>query len=64
MPFRGDGIMCEVNCDRAVLPDLCGRLFLEWGFSFAGLMVEEGANEWDLRYCFFGDARSRWFMCS
>jgi len=49
------GSACELACARAVLPELCGRLFLEWNFSFAGLIVEEGANEWQLRYVFYGN---------
>ena len=51
---------CEVTCDRTALPELSGRLFLEWDFSFAGLMVEEGACEWQLRYCFYGDREAGW----
>jgi formate hydrogenlyase subunit 5 len=51
---------CEVTCDRTTLPELSGRLFLEWDFSFAGLMVEEGASEWQLRYCFYGDREAGW----
>jgi formate hydrogenlyase subunit 5 len=58
--FAAAGLTCEVTCDRATLPDLCGRLFLEWDFSFAGLMVEEGASEWQLRYCFYGDGEAGW----
>jgi formate hydrogenlyase subunit 5 len=50
------GSFCEVTCTRAVLPELCGRLFLEWNFSFAGLIVEEGASEWQLRYVFYDGA--------
>ena len=52
--------MCEVKCSRAVLPELCGRLFLEWNFSFASLIVEEGASEWQLRYCFYGEQEAGW----
>jgi formate hydrogenlyase subunit 5 len=51
---------CEVTCDRTALPELCGRLFLEWEFSFAGLIVEEGVSEWELRYCFYGDSEAGW----
>jgi Ni,Fe-hydrogenase III large subunit/Ni,Fe-hydrogenase III component G len=51
---------CEVNCSRAALPELCGRLFLGWNFSFASLIVEEGASEWQLRYCFYGDREAGW----
>src|SRR5580704_11360386 len=58
--FAATGLTCEVTCDRAALPDLCGRLFLAWEFSFAGLMVEEGASEWQLRYCFYGDGEGGW----
>lgn len=46
---------CEIECSHAVLPELCGRLFLSWNFSFAGLVVEELSTEWQLRYCFYGD---------
>lgn len=54
------GLPCEVTCTRATLPELCGRLFLEWNFSFASLIVEEGASAWQLRYCFYGDGVSGW----
>ena len=54
------GSICEVTCARAALPELCGRLFLEWNFSFAGLIVEEGASEWQLRYAFYGEADAGW----
>ena len=54
------GLGCEVACDRAALPELCGRFFLEWEYSFAGLMVEEGASEWQLRYCFYGEGEAGW----
>ena len=54
------GSACEVTCARAALPELCGRLFLEWDFSFAGLIVEEGASEWQLRYVFYGERDAGW----
>ena len=47
----------EVDCERALLAPLCGRLFHEWGFAFAGLVVEEGASDWALRYVFYGGGR-------
>jgi len=50
----------EVTCSRVVLAELCGRLFLEWNFSFAGLIIEEGASEWQLRYVFYGEADAGW----
>jgi formate hydrogenlyase subunit 5 len=51
---------CEVTCARAALLELCGRLFLEWNFSFAGLIVEEASNEWQLRYVFYGESDAGW----
>src|SRR5208283_5346867 len=53
--FDAANSISEITCAHAVLAELCGRLFLEWNFSFAGLIVEEGAGEWQLRYCFYGD---------
>ena len=58
--YPATGLTCEVTCDCAALQELCGRLFLEWEFSFAGLIVEEGAKEWQLRYCFYGDREAGW----
>jgi formate hydrogenlyase subunit 5 len=50
----------EVTCERAVLADLCRRLFHEWGFGFAGLIVEEGEDTWNLRYVFYGERDTGW----
>jgi formate hydrogenlyase subunit 5 len=58
--FAEADLTYEVICDRAALPELCGRLFLEWEFCFAGLIVEEAATEWHLRYCFYGDGEAGW----
>jgi Ni,Fe-hydrogenase III large subunit/Ni,Fe-hydrogenase III component G len=43
-----------------VLAPLCRLLDKEWDFAFAGLIVEEGAGEWCLRYVFYGDRESGW----
>jgi formate hydrogenlyase subunit 5 len=58
--LAANGSTCEVSCGLTALPELCGRLCLEWEFSFAGLIVEEGATEWQLRYCFYGDGDAGW----
>lgn len=50
----------EVSCEHAVLTDLCRRLFHDWGFGFAGLIVEEGASNWLLRYAFYGEGDAGW----
>ncbi|HTP47990.1 MAG TPA: NADH-quinone oxidoreductase subunit C [Casimicrobiaceae bacterium] len=50
----------EVTCERPVLADVCRGIFQEWGFGFAGLIVEEGASEWQLRYAFYGAGESGW----
>ena len=49
------GSICEIECSHTALAELCGRLFLAWEFSFAGLVVEEGSTDWQLRYCFYSD---------
>lgn len=51
---------CEITCDATALPEICGRLFLEWNFSFASLIVEEAASEWQLRYVFYGEREAGW----
>jgi formate hydrogenlyase subunit 5 len=58
--FNAADSTCEVTCARAALLELCGRLFLEWNFSFAGLIVEEASNEWQLRYAFYGEGEAGW----
>jgi Ni,Fe-hydrogenase III large subunit/Ni,Fe-hydrogenase III component G len=50
----------EVTCAPTMLVDLCRLIFQEWGFSFAGLFVEEGASEWQLRYVFYGEREAGW----
>lgn len=52
--------VCEVTCAIAVLPEVCGRLFLKHRFSFAGLIVEETADRWRLRYVFYGGQDCGW----
>ena len=58
--FDAVNSICEITCARAALAGICGRLFLEWNFSFAGLVVEEGTSEWQLRYCFYGESEAGW----
>ena len=50
----------QIHCGRAVVPELCGWLFLDLNFGFAGLTVEEGARAWELRYSFYGEGDSGW----
>jgi Ni,Fe-hydrogenase III large subunit/Ni,Fe-hydrogenase III component G len=50
----------EVRCTCSVLADVCRRIVEEWDFSFAGLIVEEGASEWQLRYLFYGEHGVGW----
>ena len=54
------GLTCEIHCPSEKLPEVCGQLFLQWKLSFAGLIVEEAAEEWHLRYCFYGGAAMGW----
>ena len=50
----------EVDCDRAVLAEVCRRLFHELDFAFAGLIVEEDPEAWGLRYVFSGGPDVGW----
>ena len=50
----------EVTCERGVLAGLCRRLYHQWGFSFGGLIVEESADAWNLRYVFYGERDAGW----
>jgi formate hydrogenlyase subunit 5 len=50
----------EVRCSREVLADLCRFLFQERAYAFAGLIVEEGVSEWQLRYVFYGEGEAGW----
>ena len=50
----------EILCDRSALVDLSGRLFQDWGFSFAGLVVEEDTATWQLRYVYYGERPAGW----
>lgn len=53
-----------VTCGLSVLPQLCGRLFLECGCAFGGLIVEEGATAWHLWYVFYGAQDVGWVVVS
>lgn len=54
----------EVTCERAVLAGLCRHLFHDWGYSFAGLIVEETVDAWCLRYVFYGQSDAGWVHVS
>ncbi len=62
VPCRLDAERCliEVRCKQLVLADLCRRLFHEWDLGFAGLIVEEGVDAWNLRYVFCGGGDPGW----
>lgn len=53
------GRWSEVECRPETLKRLCEWIFHRLGHSFAGLVVEQHASEWTLRYLFYaGDAAS------
>lgn len=56
---RFEGPNCQISCAPDALPEVCGRLFLEWHYGFASLVVEEG-NEWLLHYIFYGEKNEGW----
>jgi formate hydrogenlyase subunit 5 len=47
-------LWCDVECSPEILPELTRWLFADLGCRFAGLIVEEGKTEWELRYGFYG----------
>lgn len=51
---------CVVEPGLDVLPQLCGWLFLDQKFSFAGLIVEEDPAHWQLRYVFYSTGPGQW----
>ena len=48
-------LLCEVECAPDALAELSSWLFEGLNYRFAGLVVEEGQREWELRYAFYGD---------
>jgi len=58
--FDAQTATIEVRCTRTLLVEVCRRVVEEWDFSFAGLIVEEGASEWQLRYAFYGERGAGW----
>jgi len=50
----------EIRCDRSRAAEVCGRLVGAWAHSFAGLIVEEGDAEWQLRYALYGERPAGW----
>ena len=44
----------ELFCRPELVPGVCDWLFNQQGYHFAGLIVEENSNQWDLFYLFVG----------
>lgn len=51
---------CELVCVDDELVELCRWLQDEEHLAFAGLIVEEGDSEWELRYCFHSGQGRGW----
>lgn len=54
------GSSCELSCASKRLPEVCDWLFNTAVYSFAGLIVEEGASQWELRHVFYGEPDMGW----
>lgn len=52
--------LVEVTCPPARLVDVCRYLFVDRAFSFAGLVVEEAGDTFELRYLFHGSRGEPW----
>jgi len=46
---------CEIECSPEAVPEFCGWLFSEKGYSFASLIAEEHESQWELRYVWYGN---------
>jgi formate hydrogenlyase subunit 5 len=49
-----------LHAESGLLPELGAWLFSDADCAFAGLVVEEGADTWDLRYLFYGRRVPGW----
>jgi formate hydrogenlyase subunit 5 len=56
----GDGGPCTIRPDLDVLDAVCGWLFGEADYAFAGTIVEERPADWELRHVFYGAPRAGW----
>lgn len=52
--------LCELECDPSDLLEVCGWLYTELDYSFAGLIVEERLTEWEFRYVFYSGRQPGW----
>jgi len=50
----------EVRCAAARGAEICGRLAGDWGYAFAGLIVEEADAALQLRYVLYGERPAGW----
>ena len=49
---------CYVECNRSQLLELCRWLIYDMEYAFGSLIVEETAEDWLLRYLFYGEPAS------
>ncbi len=52
--------LCEIECTRTELPEICECLCRETGMVFAGFIVEERFPSWELRYVFHHGGEPGW----
>jgi formate hydrogenlyase subunit 5 len=54
--------LCELRCPPSeTLPEVVRWVVVELGYRFAGLIVEQEEEEWDLRYLFYSiQGQARW----
>lgn len=48
----------EIRCAASVLPELAALAFRDWGFAFAGLVVDDPGSALELRYLFASETDS------
>jgi len=50
----------EIECAPADVADLTGWLYAERSYRYAGLIVEQGAVDWELRHVFHAEGEEGW----
>lgn len=53
-------LVTELTCGPDHLVEVCSTLAGEWGYAFAGLVVEEREDSWEFRYAFHDGPPTGW----
>ncbi len=57
--YANAGDTIEIQCQQDKIPELCSWLFTNKNYNFAGLIVEENKQQWDLFYLFTSQTETK-----